>query len=72
MSTQALPQELAKYQDQIQHLFVYIQSKGLTFSTEAELKAIMKQWINDGLKFSNKMQTPQGLEFMYQNFIKGL
>jgi len=72
MSNQTLPQELVKFQDQIQHLLVYIQSKGLIFSTESELKAIMKQWVNDGLKFSNKMQTPQGLEFMYQNFIKGL
>jgi hypothetical protein len=48
------------------NLMVYIQAKGLTFETESDLQNIMKQWINDGMTLTNKLQTPQGMEFMYQ------
>ena len=42
------------------------QVKGLTFETESDLQEIMKQWINDGMTLTNKLQTPQGMEFMYR------
>lgn len=57
---------LDQYQDQIEHLSAYIQERGLKFENGEELKSIMQNWINDGLKFWKEMQTPQATEFMYQ------
>jgi hypothetical protein len=61
-----LPTQLQNFEEQISNLMVYIQAKGLTFETESELQDIMKQWINDGMKLTEKIQTPQGMEFMYR------
>ena len=61
-----LPSQLQNFQEQIANLMGYIQAKGLTFETESELQDIMKQWINDGMKFTEKIQTPQGLDYMYR------
>ena len=61
-----LPTQLQNFEEQISNLMVYIQAKGITFETESELQDIMKQWINDGMKLTEKIQTPQGMEFMYR------
>jgi len=61
-----LPTQLQNFEEQISNLMVYIQAKGLTFETESELQDIMKQWINDGMKLTEKIQTPQGMDFMYR------
>jgi len=61
-----LPTQLQNFEEQISNLMVYIQAKGLTFETESELQDIMKQWINDGMKLTEKIQTPQGIDFMYR------
>jgi hypothetical protein len=60
------PTQLQNFEEQISNLMVYIQAKGLTFETESELQDIMKQWINDGMKLTEKIQTPEGMEFMYR------
>jgi hypothetical protein len=65
-NTMSLPTQLQGFQEQISNLMVYIQVKGLTFETESDLQEIMKQWINDGMTLTNKLQTPQGMEFMYR------
>jgi hypothetical protein len=67
-----LPTQLQDFQEQISNLMVYIQAKGLTFQTEDELQNIMKQWLNDGMNLTNKLQTPQGLDFMYRMTTKSL
>ena len=61
-----LPTQLQNFEDQISNLMVYIQAKGLKFETESELQDIIKQWINDGMKLTEKIQTPQGMDFMYR------
>ena len=61
-----LPTQLQNFEEQISNLMVFIQAQGLTFETEAELQDIMKQWINDGMKLTEKIQTPQGMKFMYR------
>lgn len=65
-NTMSLPTQLQGFQEQISNLMVYIQVKGLTFETESDLQEIMKQGINDGMTLTNKLQTPQGMEFMYR------
>jgi hypothetical protein len=71
-NTMNLPTQLQGFEEQISNLMVYIQVKGLTFETESDLQDIMKQWIKDGMKLTNKIQTPQGMEFMYQMTAKNI
>ena len=71
-NTMNLPTQLQGLEEQISNLMVYIQVKGLTFETESDLQDIMKQWIKDGMKLTNKIQTPQGMEFMYQMTAKNI
>jgi len=65
-NTMNLPTQLEGHGEQISNLMVYIQAKGLTFKTESDLQNIMKQWINDGMTLTSKLETPQGMEFMYR------
>ena len=65
-NTMNLPTQLQGFEEQISNLMVYIQVKGLTFETDSDLQDIMKQWINDGMKLTSKLETPQGMEFMYR------
>ena len=67
-----LPAQLQNFEEQISNLTAYIKAKGLTFETESELQDIMKQWINDGMKFTEKLQTPQGLDYMYRMTAKSI
>ena len=71
-NTMNLPTQLQGFEEQISNLMVYIKVKGLTFETESDLQDIMKQWIKDGMKLTNKIQTPQGMEFMYQMTAKNI
>lgn len=71
-NTMNLPTQLQGFEEQISNLMVYIHVKGLTFETESDLQDIMKQWIKDGMKLTNKIQTPQGMEFMYQMTAKNI
>ena len=71
-NTMNLPTQLQDFQEQISNLMVYIQVKGLTFETESDLQNIMKQWINDGMTLTSKLETPQGIEFMYRMTAKSL
>ena len=71
-NTMNLPTQLQGFEEQISNLMMYIQVKGLTFETESDLQDIMKQWIKDGMKLTNKIQTPQGMEFMYQMTAKNI
>jgi len=71
-NTMNLPTQLQGFEEQISNLMVYIQVKRLTFETESDLQDIMKQWIKDGMKLTNKIQTPQGMEFMYQMTAKNI
>jgi hypothetical protein len=71
-NTMNFPTQLQGFEEQISNLMVYIQVKGLTFETESDLQDIMKQWIKDGMKLTNKIQTPQGMEFMYQMTAKNI
>ena len=71
-NTMNFPTQLQGFEEQISNLMVYIQVKGLTFETESDLQDIMKQWINDGMKLTNKLETPQGMEFMYQMTAKNI
>ena len=71
-NTMNLPTQLQDFQEQISNLMVYIQVKGLTFETESDLQNIMKQWINDGMTLTSKLETPQGMEFMYRMTAKNI
>ena len=71
-NTMNLPTQLQDFQEQISNLMVYIQAKGLTFETESDLQNIMKQWINDGMTLTSKLETPQGMEFMYRMTAKNI
>ena len=71
-NTMNLPTQLQAFEEQISSLMVYIQAKGLTFETESDLQNIMKQWINDGMTLTSKLETPQGMEFMYRMTAKNI
>jgi hypothetical protein len=71
-NTMNLPTQLQGFEEQVSNLMVYIQAKGLTFETETDLQEIMKQWINDGMTLTSKLETPQGMEFMYRVTTKSL
>lgn len=71
-NTMNLPTQLQGFEEQLSNLMVYIQAKGLTFETESDLQNIMKQWINDGMTLTSKLETPQGMEFMYRMTAKNI
>lgn len=75
MNNLNLPTELQKYEEQIQHLLVFIKTRGLVFETEEDMKNIMTLWINEGAKFMQRIeqmtnQDGNFIDMMYKRVCK--